>query len=361
MPGRPWVRAHPRITRGTQIHETAEEREERMAKEREGESTELAEFMMRTIGRGEREEPPELTPETIEERYLVPKVDHYVETEQVRKVKEKVKLWLNAGYPVHIIGPTGCGKSTLARRVAEELGKPTVWVNGDETMTTADLVGGYAKYETESLRDRFIHTVLKARDVVRAGWVDNPLTIACKHGTVFVYNDFSRAKPDANNVLLSVFQEGILELPTRFGEERFINVHPEFRAVLTSNSVDYAGVHRPQDALLDRMVGVYMDFYDFDTEVAIVREHTGVSEDEARQIVGTIRRLREKLPDAEKPGTRACIMIAQGLATGGGRCEELLEEFCVDILATKVKGPVDLANKMQLVKEAVSMPIVGGS
>lgn len=362
MPGKPWVRDHPRKSRGTRICETAEERKERMAKEREERSEEgLAEFMMRTIGRVEREGPPELAPETIEERYLVPEVEHYVETEEVKKVKEKVKLWLNAGYPVHIIGPTGCGKSTLARRVAEELGKPTVWVNGDETMTTADLVGGYSKVETESLRDRFIHTVLKARDVMRAGWVDNPLTIACKYGTIFVYNDFSRAKPDANNILLSVFQEGILELPTRFGEERYINVNPEFRAILTSNSVDYAGVHRPQDALLDRMVGVYMDFYDFDTEVAIVREHSGVSEDEARQIVGTIRKLREKLPEAEKPGTRACIMIAQGLKVSGGRCEDLLEEFCVDILATKVRGSVDLVKKQQLVKEAVSMPSRGGS
>ena len=361
MPGKPWVRSHPRKARGKRVHETVEERVERMAEGRGEESTGLAEFMMRTIGRVEEEKPSELTPETIEERYLVPKVDHYVETEQVKKVKEKVMLWLDAGYPVHIIGPTGCGKSTLARRVAEELGKPTVWVNGDETMTTADLVGGYAKYETESLRDRFIHTVLKARDVVRAGWVDNPLTIACKHGTVFVYNDFSRAKPDANNVLLSVFQEGTLELPTRFGEERYINVNPEFRAILTSNSVDYAGVHRPQDALLDRMVGVYMDFYDFDTEVAIVREHSGVSEGEARQIVGTIRKLREKLPDVEKPGTRACIMIAQGLKVAGGRCEDLIEEFCIDILATKVKGPVDLAAKQQLVREVVGAPIVGGS
>jgi gas vesicle protein GvpN len=361
MPGKPWVRNHPTKTRGKRVHETAEERKERMAEERGKEDTGLAEFMMRTIGRVEEEKPSELSPETIEERYIVPKVDHYVETEEVKKVKEKVRLWLNAGYPVHIIGPTGCGKSTLARRVAEELGKPTVWVNGDETMTTADLVGGYSKIETESLRDRFIHTVLKARDVMRAGWVDNPLTIACKYGTIFVYNDFSRAKPDANNVLLAVFQEGILELPTRFGEERYINVHPEFRAILTSNSVDYAGVHRPQDALLDRMVGIYMDFYDFDTEVAIVREHSGVSEEDAERIVGTIRKLREKLPDAEKPGTRACIMIAQGLVTSGGRLEDLLEGFCVDILATKVKGPVDLAKKQQLVKEAVSMLGVGGS
>jgi hypothetical protein len=86
-----------------------------------------------------------------------------------------------------------------------------------------------------------------------------------------------------------------------------------------------------------------------------------VSEDEARQRVGTIRNLREKLPDVEKPGTRACIMVAQGLATSGGRCEDLIEEFCIDILATKVRGPVDLAAKRQLVREVVGVPRMGGS
>ena len=41
--------------------------------------------------------------------------------------------------------------------------------------------------------------------------------------------------------------------------------------------------------------------------------------------------------------------------------DDLLEEFCVDILATKVKGPVDLATKQQLVKEAISSLGVGDS
>lgn len=342
---RPWVRSHPRKSRGVRIHETAEEKNARMIEE--DENMESTEFEMQMV-------------ETRRD-LVVPKIGHYVETEEVKKIKEKVKFWLNAGYPVHIIGPTGCGKSTLAQRVAEELERPAVWMNGDEAMTTADLVGGYHEVETESLRDRYIRTVLKAKDITRADWADNALAIACRYGYVFLYNDFSRAKPETNNVLLSVFQEGILELPTRFGEERYIRVHPGFRAILTSNSVDYAGVHRPQDALLDRMVGVYMDFHDFRTEVEIVMVHSGASEVEARQIVGAIRRLREKLPDAEKPGTRACVMIAKGLQTIGGRCEDLLEEFCLDILATKVKGPVDLAAKRELVREVVNIPIVRDS
>jgi gas vesicle protein GvpN len=186
---------------------------------------------------------------------------------------------------------------------------------------------------------------------MRAGWVDNPLTVACKYGYTFIYNDFSRARPEVNNILLSVFQEGILELPKRFGEERYIKVNPKFRAILISNSVDYVGVFRPQDALLDRTVGIYMDYYDFHTEVEIVKAHSGIPQDKAEIIVDVIRRLREKLPDAEKPGTRACIMIAKRLSLSSGRLEELLEELCLDILATKSKGSADWATKQKLIKD----------
>lgn len=339
-----WKPAHPRKYRGARITETLEEAKERWQEE----GAKRSEFVRRAITVR-----PELAAETIETRYLMPEVEHFVETEQVKKIKDKVKLWLNAGYPVHIIGPTGCGKTTLATKVAEELGKPTVWMNGDETMTTADLVGGYSQVERESVRDRYVHTVMKTKDIMKAGWVDNPLTLAARNGYIFVYNDFSRAKPEANNVLLSVFQEGVLELPTRFGEERYIKVHPEFKTIFTSNSVDYAGVHRPQDALLDRTVGIYMDFYNPDTEVEITKAHSGVADEDVRGIVEIIRKIRKKLPDAEKPGTRACIMVAQGLKVLGDG-EKRLEELVLDILATKVKGPVDLAEKQQLVKEAIA-------
>ncbi|MDI6856674.1 MAG: gas vesicle protein GvpN, partial [Candidatus Thermoplasmatota archaeon] len=216
---------------------------------------------------------PELSTERVEPEFLVPIIENFVETEQIRRLKNRVKLWTKVGYPPHIVGPTGCGKTTLAMQVAKEMGRPVVWINGDEQMTTTDLIGGYSEMETESVRDRFVHNVLIAKDRTKYKWVDNPLTLACKYGYTLVYNEFSRAKPEANNVLLSVLEERILELPTMFGEERYIDVHPDFNIIFTSNSIEYAGVHRPQDALLDRMVDIYMDYYDFDTEVKIVQAH----------------------------------------------------------------------------------------
>lgn len=323
---------HKRVVRGKRIHETAEERLSHPKSE------EYAVELL--IGR-------------VETEFLVPTIENFVETEHVRKLKDRVKLWINAGYPPHIVGPTGCGKTTLAMQVAKELGRPTVWINGDEQMTTTDLIGGYSEMESESVRDKFVHNVLLAKDWTKYSWVDNPLTLACKYGYSLVYNEFSRAKPEANNVLLSVLEEKILELPTMFGEERYINVHPDFQIIFTSNSIEYAGIHKPQDALLDRMVNIYMDYYDYDTEVKIVQAHTGISLSEAEKVVKVVRIIREKLPEPHKPGTRAEIMICQGLKVMDGYSKEDLEQICIDVLATKIGDPKELLKNSDLIKAVI--------
>jgi len=328
-----YVPNHKRVVRGKRIHETAGERHSKLELEKRA---------------------AELSIERVEAEFLVPTIENFVETEQVRRIKDRVKLWTKVGYSPHIVGPTGCGKTTIALQVAKELERPTVWINGDEQMTTTDLIGGYSEMEAESVRDRFIHNVMLAKDRTKYTWVDNPLTLACKYGYTLVYNEFSRAKPEANNVLLSVLEEHILELPTFFGEERYIKVHPDFNVIFTSNSIEYAGVHRPQDALLDRMVDIYMDYYDFDTEVKIVQAHTGVSLREAEKVVKAVRIIREKMPEPYKPGTRAEIMICQGLKAMDGYSMEDLEQVFMDVLVTKIGEPKELLKKSDLIKAVLS-------
>jgi gas vesicle protein GvpN len=287
----------------------------------------------------------------IEEAFLTPEANHFVSTPEVAEMESRLKLWLQAGFPVHLIGPTGCGKTSLAVHVAKVFGRPVVWINGDESITTSDLIGGYSQMENESIRDNYIHNVFKTKDTMKIEWVDNPLSLACKYGYTLIYNEFSRTKPASNNVLLSVFEEGILELPTKFGEDRYIRVHPDFQAILTSNSIEYAGIHRPQDALLDRMVGIYTDYYGFETEVGIVMEHTGISLENAKRIVRVVRSIREKLPDAQKPGTRACIMIAKGMQTSTEGFKINFEQLCIDVIASKTSSPADMLKKKELVME----------
>jgi len=343
-----YTETHKRKVRGASVHKTiSEKKEERPVKTRAKKKTrEEKVYDTSSPGISERQ--------AVEEIYLAPDVSNFVEANDVNDTQNRIKLWLNTGYPVHLIGPTGCGKTSLAMHVANELGRPVVWINGDESITTTDLIGGYSQIEQESIRDKYVHNVFKSKDILKADWVDNPLALACKYGYTLVYNEFSRTKPAANNILLSVFEERILELPTKFGEERYIKVHPDFKAILTSNSVEYAGVHRPQDALLDRLVSIYMDYYSFDTEVNIVNAHTGLPKDDARKIVGVVRSLREKLPDAQKPGTRACIMIGQGLRALNGQGNMNFEQLCIDVMATKTRSPMDLLEKQALVKDAIA-------
>lgn len=325
------ILTHPRKVIGVKIHDTLEERLEKMK------------FRKDT----------EIYIEKPEVEFLVPDIDNFVETQQVKQLTERVIRWIDIGYPTHIIGPTGCGKTTIALAVANKLGRPTLWINGDDQMTTSDLIGGYSEIETSSIRDRYIHNVIVAKDRSKYTWVDNPLTIACKYGCTLIYNEFSRAKPIANNVLLSVLEEGILELPIMFGKERYVKVHPDFNLIFTSNSIEYAGVHTPQDALLDRLVHIYMDYYDFETEVQIVTTHTGITADEAKKIVNAVREIRDRMSEEMKPGTRSAIMIGKGLRATGEYAHEDVRQIYLDVLASKIPGSEGLSKQIPLIDEVL--------
>ncbi len=289
-------------------------------------------------------------------------LDSFVESPETAAVTERVERWVSADRPVHLIGPTGCGKTALAVRVASERDRPVVWINGDADLDTSDLVGDYDEQERVSIRDKYIHNVTKSTDIVRDRWVDNPLTVAVREGATLVYNEFSRTKPAANNALLSVFEEGILELPGQRGDDRIVDVHPEFRAILTSNDVEYAGVHEPQDALLDRLVGVYMDYYSAETEVEIVRSHVAdVPVSLAEDCVEVLRTVREEFE--WNLGTRGAIIAAEGMMTAPeeARDDALFVEVVTDVVSSKVSSRSELEAVRDCVAGAVEAARGDGS
>ena len=340
--GMGYIATHKREIIGKQIHETLEEKRKN---EKESENK------LKQIDASLSQLKKVLEIEKVESEYLVPEVKNWVETDAVKAIKARVKNWLSLKYPVHIIGPTGCGKTILALQAAKELGRPVVWINGDESVTTTDLIGGYSQVEVSTVRDKFIHNVYKDKDVLKADWVDNPLTLACKYGYTLLYNEFSRSKAAANNVLLSIFTEGILELPTQFGEERYVKVHPDFRAIFTSNSIEYAGVHRPQDALLDRMVGIYMNYYNKETESKIIAAQSGIKDEHSQPIVDVLRSLREKFPQEDLIGTRAGVMIAQALKLADKYDKQSIKQLMADVITSKTKNIQHYNEKMKILEK----------
>ena len=261
--------------------------------------------------------------------------EEFIETPSIKKIIDRAMSYLEAGFPVHFTGPTGTGKSTLAMHLAYKLDQPMMLMFGDEEFGTADLVGDTKGYRKRKLIDNFIHSVLKTEEDVLPRWVDNRLTTACKEGLTLVYDEFNRSRPEANNALLSVLEEGILTLPPSEEEAGYIKVHPDFKAIFTSNPHEYAGVHKTQDALLDRMVSIHLDYFDEETEQAIVAARTGITFEDTQKIVGILRDFRQMLGLHQALSIRPGIIIGKILKQEGVYAEKhnpLFIELCVDAL-----------------------------
>lgn len=261
--------------------------------------------------------------------------EEFVETPSIKKVIDRAMSYLEVGVPVHLTGPTGTGKSTLAMHLAYKLDRPVMLMFGDEEFGTSDLVGDRAGYRKSKLIDNFIHSVLKTEEDVSPRWVDSRLTTACKEGLTLVYDEFNRSKPEANNALLSVLEEGILTLPPSEEGTGYIKVHPAFKAIFTSNPHEYAGVHKTQDALLDRMISIHLDYFDEETERAIVSARSGIAPEDTAKIVSILRDFRQMVDPAQAVSIRPGIIMGKILKQKEAHAEKhnpLFVDICIDAL-----------------------------
>jgi nitric oxide reductase NorQ protein len=276
---------------------------------------------------------------------LRPRVDLF-ENDEIASIESRALSYLRAGVPVHLRGPAGTGKTTLAMQIAARLGRPAIILTGDGWLTAGNLVGRESAVRTKRIEDRFVHSVRKTESETKSIWSDDVLTQAIMGGYTLVYDEFTRSPPSANNPLLTALEERMLVLPAGGTRERYVRAHPEFRAVFTSNPEDYAGVNTPQDALIDRMITFDLANHDRDTEVGIVAIRSGLAADRAGVIVDIVRAVRGSGLVAQSPSLRSAIMIAkvaaaQGLDPAAGA--NAFTQLCFDVLESK--APTAAADK----------------
>jgi nitric oxide reductase NorQ protein len=262
----------------------------------------------------------------------------FVQTESVKSVSQRALAYINAGYSVHFRGPAGTGKTTMAMHTAALLGRPVVMITGDEEMVTSNLVGAESGYNYRKVTDNYIHTVKKVEESSDRSWNDHRLTTACREGYTLIYDEFTRSRAEANNVLLSVLEEGILVLPAQNRGEPFIKVHPDFRVIFTSNPQEYAGVHDAQDALSDRIVTIDIGAADRELEVSIASARSGLEVGKTAPIVDMVRSFRDTGEYDQTPTLRACIMICRmvnNLKLNPTIDDPYFVQICLDILGSK--------------------------
>jgi gas vesicle protein GvpN len=267
--------------------------------------------------------------------------DSFVDSPYVQDITERALVYLKVGYPVHFAGPAGTGKTTLAFHLASQLGRPITLIHGNDEFGTSDLVGANVGFKRHRVVDNYVHSVMRTQEEVRQLWVDDRLTQACVNGETLIYDEFNRSRPEANNVFLSVLGEGILNLPKRRGEEQqsYVEVHPDFHVIFTSNPEEYAGTHKTQDALSDRMIIIDLHHPDRPTEVGIVIAKARLPTEDAEKIVNIVREVRELSPHKLRPTMRSSIAIAKVIAHQKRQVSSkdlFFRKVCYDILQADI-------------------------
>lgn len=235
----------------------------------------------------------------------------FVATAAVQELTNRALAYIEIGYAVHLSGPAGTGKTTLALHIASRIGRRCTLLHGDDELRGSDLLGKDAGYRRQSVRDNYVSSILKTEETVSLMWSNNRLTTACEQGHTVIYDEFTRSPAAANNAFLSILEEGILSIPSSGQDKNFVRVHPDFRAIFTSNPEEYVGVHKSQDALLDRMITLEVSHQDRETEIAIVQAKSNRPPEEVALVVDVIRTVREKFGGKNGPTIRAALAIAR--------------------------------------------------
>lgn len=284
----------------------------------------------------------------------------FVNTNFVSDLADRALSYIRAGYGVHLRGPAGTGKTTLAMHIASLIARPVVLMFGDDEMRTSDLVGAANGYSYKKLHDNFIHSVVRVEEDVNQNWIDNRLTVACKEGFTLVYDEFTRSRPEANNVLLAILEEKLLSMPTARSGDGYMKVHPNFCAIFTSNPEEYVGVHKLQDALLDRMITIDIERLDEETETAITQNKSGLSREEAMRVVSIVRDFRELSKSTITPTIRSCVMISKVMSVQASRAlvdDDNFRQTCRDVLLSRLVhgrvNPLELSKAETLLDDLI--------
>lgn len=204
----------------------------------------------------------------------------FVKTAALEQIMQRALRYLRSGYSIHLAGPTGIGKTTLARHLAACRQQPMML-----------MLGGH---------DLAVHSDLNQHD----SW----LRVACREGWTVIYDEFNRSRPESHTMLLSTLGEQAFTLPQ---EGRAVPIHPEFRVIFTSNSEEYYGTYGTQSALLDRMVTMHLPEPTMLAQQQLLMELVGISIESAALVTRLVQQFFRQVSPEGRFSLRPKLMIAQ--------------------------------------------------
>lgn len=210
---------------------------------------------------------------------------------------EKVIKIAAIGHPVMLVGPAGCGKTTIGQHAAKALALPfkiTSTIN--DTHELIGFIDGYGNYHRTPFRDAF------------------------EKGGVWVADEIDAWDANALLAANAALANGIAVFPD---SAEPIKRHPDFRMIATANTFGsgadrvYVGRNELDAASLDRFATLNID-YDISLEQSL-----SINNDWLKHVWQVRRKVTEK-KIRHVVSTRAIIMGQAALASGidwGDVCE----------------------------------------
>ena len=198
-----------------------------------------------------------------------------------------------------LVGPPGVGKSLLARKVSEDMGRGFYEVFFDENMTPSRLIGA------------FDPALVVRRGRTVESFEPGSLMRAMVEGGLFVAHELNRATEFCQNSLIAPLEERHYHLYP-FG---MVKAHDNFSFIATQNPVETSGTYRLSRVLVDRIgCWIRMNYPDKETEIEILKVNAPafkLSNDVMEKIYNIVSETRNN-PDLEIPASpRAGIYLTR--------------------------------------------------
>ncbi len=248
---------------------------------------------------------PRNSPEVISEmtellKSLVPNKVGFVESDrnEMRLLANRYRRSL-AGETIksHIllVGPTGCGKSLLAKDFFAELNTPLLRMNMSDGVTEDQFIG--------------CRTLVDGEVVFQ----DGVLTMAAELGIPFLADEINGARENILMALNGLMDTGILVIPD--DNNRVVKAKAGFMVIGTMNPPDdYAGVNEMNQATKNRFTySLPFDYLPKDLEVKVVMAQTGFTDDvvvgQLVDLAGDLRRLKKDHQLESDTSTRMLVQM----------------------------------------------------
>lgn len=203
-----------------------------------------------------------------------------------------------AGLPLLLKGPTGCGKTRLVEHMAARLGRPLVTVACHDETSAVDLLGRW---------------LVKGGDTV---WQDGPVTRAVREGAILYLDEFAEARSDVLVVIHPLSDHRRRLFVERHDEE--LEAAPGFLLVTSYNPGYQRGSKELKPSTRQRFVTLSFDYPSPAVELEIVQQETGVDARAGKGLVALLGKLRaaDTLLLVAAPSTRLAVAAARLIRAG---------------------------------------------